>query len=320
MSASVVIGPKISVVVCTHNPRRDLLLRVIDHLRLQTLALDEWELLVVDNASADPVESWCDLSWHPNGGIVREDKLGLTHARLCGIASTRGRILVFVDDDNLLAENYLVVADDIGRGFSQLGAWGGAIVPEYQAKPDAAIGPYYKYLALREVEVDRWGNAFEMESTPYGAGLVIRREVAERYADKTRRDPRRQRLDRYGTSLISCGDVDMAWTSIDMGLGTGVFSRLRLNHVIPASRMSLQYIVKIVESITASHRLLDGIRNRSLSPPLGLYGRIRSEMRLWRLQPVERMFARAVIRGQILGFQLLNELSVSATAESPERL
>ena len=44
-----------------------------------------------------------DRSTRVRGGrVVREERLGLTHARLRGHAEASGKILVFVDDDNLL--------------------------------------------------------------------------------------------------------------------------------------------------------------------------------------------------------------------------
>ena len=43
---------EISVIICSHNPRVDFLLRTLDSLRQQTLSLQNWELLLVDNASS----------------------------------------------------------------------------------------------------------------------------------------------------------------------------------------------------------------------------------------------------------------------------
>ena len=42
---------ELSVIICTHNPRLDYLGRVLDALREQTLGKEQWELVVVDNAS-----------------------------------------------------------------------------------------------------------------------------------------------------------------------------------------------------------------------------------------------------------------------------
>ncbi len=46
---------RVSVVIPTHNPRKDYLARVVDALRGQTLSKDLWELLIVDNGSRVPL-------------------------------------------------------------------------------------------------------------------------------------------------------------------------------------------------------------------------------------------------------------------------
>lgn len=47
----------VSVIIPTHNPRRDYLSRVVDALRVQTLPHEEWEVLVVDNGSREPLKA-----------------------------------------------------------------------------------------------------------------------------------------------------------------------------------------------------------------------------------------------------------------------
>src|SRR5262245_3180408 len=96
-----------SVVICTHNPRLDYLRRALDGLKAQALPRDRWELLVVDNASDTAPVAAADLAWHPRAAVVREDVLGLTAARVRGIAATNGDLVVFVDDDNIVAPDYL---------------------------------------------------------------------------------------------------------------------------------------------------------------------------------------------------------------------
>ena len=93
--------PLLSVIICTHNPYEDYSRRVLKALDLQTLCKDHWELLLIDNASAEPLSEKNDLSWPPpNAWHVREEELGLTPARLRGIRETCADILVFVDDIN----------------------------------------------------------------------------------------------------------------------------------------------------------------------------------------------------------------------------
>ena len=103
----------LSVIICTHNPREDYLRRTLEALKGQTLSKTEWELVVIDNASDDLLEDVLDLSWHPAARIVREECLGLTPARIRGLQESVGETLVFVDDDNVLADSYLRTAQKI---------------------------------------------------------------------------------------------------------------------------------------------------------------------------------------------------------------
>src|SRR6266550_1021940 len=127
--------PQISVVTCSHNPRSDYLEQVIEALKSQTLDKQDWEYLLIDNASDEPLTQRVNLSWQPNARHVREEKLGLTHARLCGISEARGDILVFVDDDNVLDADYLQQALRIADEWSILGAFGGQVRASFEEMP-----------------------------------------------------------------------------------------------------------------------------------------------------------------------------------------
>ena len=70
----------LSVIIFTHNPRLHYLRRVLDALRSQTLPLEQWELLLVDNASSEPLACRVDLTWHPLASHLHESALG-AHSR-----------------------------------------------------------------------------------------------------------------------------------------------------------------------------------------------------------------------------------------------
>ena len=149
----------ISAIICTHNPRPDYLRRVLDALKAQTLPKEQWELLLVDNASVKPLARSWDLSWHPQARQIREDELGLTPARLRGIAEAEGGLLVFIDDDNILAPDYLERAAAIPGSYSHIGVFGaGTLEPEFEEEPEPAVRPWLRMLALRTVSRPTWTN------------------------------------------------------------------------------------------------------------------------------------------------------------------
>jgi glycosyltransferase involved in cell wall biosynthesis len=253
-----------SVIICSHNPRVDYLTRVLDSLRSQTLEKEHWELLLIDNASDTILVDSVDLSWHPNSRNVREDKLGLTSARLRGIKESSGGVLVFVDDDNVLKPDYLEISQTIADEFPFLGAWGGSSIGVFETPPPDWARAYLSCLAIREIKEDLWSNDPEnYRALPAGAGLCVRRRVAEAYAVLVNSDPLRRILDRQGNNLLGGGDMDLAYTACTQELGFGVFHNLALFHLIPSSRLTLQYLTRLVEGSTASKMLLDHLRSRS---------------------------------------------------------
>ena len=123
--------PTLSVIICTHNPKIQLLREVLNALKTQTLDPSTWALLIVDNASGKPLQNQLDLSWHPQAKVVSEEILGLTHARLRGIQEQPSDIIVYVDDDNILQNDYLANVIQIADRYPWLGAWGGNLIPRY---------------------------------------------------------------------------------------------------------------------------------------------------------------------------------------------
>jgi hypothetical protein len=258
----------VSVIICSHNPREDYLRRVLDALKAQTLPAQDWELLLVDNASKELLSGRFDLSWHPNARHVREDKTGLTHARLRGIAEAKGDLLVFVDDDNVLRSDYLQACLKLSAARPNIGAFGGSCIPEYEVEPPAELRPW-----LHGLLIEKLSEACEGKIPtggpwlPVGAGMALRRAVAKYYREKVLRDPLRQSLDRTGTLLGGGGDSDMALCSLALDLGTGRFPELELTHLIPARRLTLEYLEGIHEGFGYSGVILQAIHNQKNCAP-----------------------------------------------------
>jgi glycosyltransferase involved in cell wall biosynthesis len=245
---------KLSVIICTHNPRADYLQRTLAALNDQTAPKSDWELLLIDNASADSIN--IDLSWHPNSRIVREDSLGLTSARLRGIAESQSELLVFVDDDNVLDCEYLNETLKIAFSWPQLGTWGGSILPEFDISPPVHLHPYLKYLALREITRPFWANVWDCtDAEPWGAGLCVRREVALAYSEVCQKTSLTVG-GRTGLSLLSGEDVEISYVACSLGLGKAVFPQLKVLHLIPKRRLDEDYLVKLSEGLSTSSMVL----------------------------------------------------------------
>jgi glycosyltransferase involved in cell wall biosynthesis len=302
--------PITSVVICTHNPREDYLSRVISALRQQTLARERWELVVVDNVSTSPVADRFDFSWHSGARAIREDKLGLTPARLRGIREARGELLVFVDDDNVLDLDYLEKATEIAAGYPHLAAWSGNCRGEFEVQPEEWAKKYLGPLCVYEFDRDYWSNfPFQNMAMPSGAGLCLRKEAARQYVELHYRGLRPMVLDRTGTSLLSGGDIDIALTCARNGYGTGVFTRLRLTHLMPKIRVQKCYLLNLTEALGFTGEIIEFYHP---SPPIPCGSRLRKRianaLRAMLMSPLDREFFRARQRGRLAGQKAVEQL------------
>lgn len=288
----------LSVVICTHNPRPGYFAKCLEALRSQTLALSSWELVIVDNRSDTPLADRTDLAWHPGARMVREETLGLTPARLRGIRESKGDLLVFVDDDNVLDADFLETARRIMEEKPFLGSWSGQCRPWFEQPPPEWTRRYWGNLVIREFDKDVWSNLPRLSaSMPCGAGLCVRREVAVRYRDLHESGGRSFQFDRNGKSLLSGGDNDLAACACDIGLGVALIASLNLTHLISPERLTEDYLARLSEGIHFSSTMLDaeyGVRAGERTA----FGRAADLLRVIRLRQPHRRILRAAFRGR----------------------
>lgn len=258
--------PRYSVIICTHNPRSDYLNRTLKALQAQTLPCQQWELLLIDNASTEQVADAWDLSWHSGARHIREDELGLTHARIRGIREARGQMLILVDDDNVLAPDFLDRVAVIAAAHPHLGVIGsGSVEPEFEVQPPRPLlrlaanhGGLLPLLALKRVSSPLWSNnPLDRSSMPWGAGLCVTRETAASYVDFIHRLNITGVLDRRGKELFSAGDDLFSWTTALSGKGFGVFPSLHVVHLISAGRLETGYFLQLIRGWWVSESILN---------------------------------------------------------------
>jgi glycosyltransferase involved in cell wall biosynthesis len=245
---------RITVAIPTHNPNRARLKRVFNALEAQTLPRQDWAVLLIDNASKMLVET-IDCGF--NLRVVREERLGLTWARLRAMEEAQSSLLIFVDDDNILAPSYLEQACDIADTHAAIGAFGGKSLPEWEggATPPPWLKEFEQNLALRDLGeremVQEWreGEGYPF-AAPIGAGMVLRKEAVEGWVAALARGIAVS--DRAGAALTSGGDNDLVMHCARSGYQVGYFPQLKLTHIIPESRLTLDYHARLNRGIAKS--------------------------------------------------------------------
>lgn len=247
----------ISAVICTVSPRPDYFRRTVESVLSQDLDQEQWELLIIDNASPTPVAASPIVSEH-GLRVVREDRVGLTAAKERATREVRSDIVVFVDDDNVLAPDYL---STVAKLFDdpRLGVVGPCVEAEYETRPPAWFlnEQMESSLVIRRLPNERLyvstipdtGSYF-----PYGAGSCVRHSVLAGYFDSLTEETRVE--GRVGTKLSGGEDWDIALHAIEQGFLVGTCGRLRLIHLIPRSRLEPAYLSRLlVGSLRSSARV-----------------------------------------------------------------
>jgi glycosyltransferase involved in cell wall biosynthesis len=243
-------SPAISVLMTTHNPHPGRLGRTLQGLFEQTLPPERWELVIVDNASDPPVQaSALGLDRLSSCNLIQETRLGIAFGRQAAILNSRAPLIVFVDDDTVLDPTYLEHTLKIFDRFPRLGVGGGKGVPEFEAgPPESWVAEFFPILAIRdfgdnEVVYKKSDPLVYPEFGPIGAGMVARRDAMILWTEAFAADP--GLVGRKGTELTNADDLDIVIQLFRAGWEVGYFPKLVFTHLIPATRVTKEYLGRL---------------------------------------------------------------------------
>lgn len=264
------LQPAVSVVLCTYNPRADLLRWALLSIGRQTLAKTQFELIVVDNRSTLPLERPAlETTAGMSVRLLREERQGLTYARMAGIRAAAAKLLVFVDDDNFLNEDYLERALEIAADNPWIGCFGGKTRAVLEAHVPAWKQRLLDYLGVRDYgphpitsNNTQWGHW-----EPIGAGMVCRRDVAEEFVRWVEDAPVATRLGRSGTSLMSGEDTLIAQAAYRLNYSCSYQPALQLAHWMKAPRLSSIVLARTLAGHGSSHVILQQLRGSPVPRP-----------------------------------------------------
>jgi glycosyltransferase involved in cell wall biosynthesis len=170
----------VSVCICTYNGAARIG-DVLDALDRQTDTTPRWEIVVIDNASTDETATFVRRRFAARqdgrGRLLYEAQPGQMFARRAAAHAARGCFIAFLDDDNILAPNYIERLLDVLPRYPRLGIVGGRVRPAWVGEP-TPIGRAIANFAL--AICDRGDTPFayrEVVEGPAGAGLVIRTDL-----------------------------------------------------------------------------------------------------------------------------------------------
>jgi glucosyl-dolichyl phosphate glucuronosyltransferase len=229
---------RISVIVCTYN-RADLLYACLESLCTQDLPSNEYEILVVDNASTDETKQIVQqvITDYPSHRVqyIYESQLGLGYARNTGYKQAAGEYITYLDDDALAPSEWLAKALELHQFKNDALCVGGKIIPFYTSpKPD-----WYKDIYATA----SWGDEprlLKPGETFSGSNMIWRRTALENSQGFD------TQVGVTGNEL-SLGEETVLFNQIWRQLGQPVFyysPDLVVRHWVPPFKMKVFYRLK----------------------------------------------------------------------------
>lgn len=260
----------LSICICTYNPKPDLFARVIEAIAAQSE--QTFDVLVVDNASAPAVREDVLAPLRARGiaaRLVREETPGLIHARLCAIDATTSDWMLCVDDDNILAPDYVAEGLAFMRAHPSVAAFGGKLMLPEATKPPSSVRPFLPFLAVRDAGNEPMigvSNTWEVWEPP-AAGAFVARAVLDDFAAFVRTNAASTALGRAPGSFASCEDSLLMHSAYRLGRATAYNPRLMLEHHVDPKRFDYASLLKLMEGYGRSHVVLDQLIRGPIKTP-----------------------------------------------------
>lgn len=268
-----------ATVIIPTRDRAELLERCLAALTRQTLAADEFEVVVVDNGSLDETAKVAgSFATRLALRCIAAPEPGLHVGRHAGMRTARSDVLMYTDDD---AEPEPTWVETVAQAFDDpaVALVGGNNYPRFEGEPPAWLQrwwnePVYRGRALGYLSVLDFGSGRFPLAPEYvwGCNFCVRRQALEAvggfHPDGVPRELMRLRGD--GESYVA--------NAIGERGGKAIFdSRASVHHLVPAARMTRGYFEQrgFAQGVSDSYSAVR--RNRGASLPLSV--RLRARLR-----------------------------------------
>ena len=243
----------ISAIICTYNRER-YICKVLQSLLDSGRGCD-YEVIAVDNNSTDSSAALIKdfAASHPDFPLryVQESRQGLSYARNRGIAEAKGDYLLFLDDDAICGEGFLQKLQHrlYSSDADKIEAWGGKIEPLFED------GPAPKWLCrwsrswVSALDMGKEEKLFKGKAYPIGANMGFSRRCLQDCGQFN------CELGRSAGNLMGAEEKDLFLRLKAKGYNIHYLPDCKVEHVIPQSRCSRDYVRRFARGVGLSERL-----------------------------------------------------------------
>lgn len=230
--------PYASVIVPTYGERPVYLNDALRSVQGQRLAGAEYEIVVIDNSpTGSAIETVNDVNRDAARPVryAREPRAGLHNARHAGAREAHGEILVYIDDDVIVDQDWLKAVVSPFRD-PQVGCVGGKAVPLWEAAlPDWYLQFDAGYLSLLDLGEET--KELKWPACVWGCNMAVRKSVLFSVGGFN--------PDGVGNKkriwLRGDGECGLQEKIYKNGFKTVYEPKAWLQHRIPASRLTIEY-------------------------------------------------------------------------------
>lgn len=248
----------VSVIICGRDGA-GFLPKLLGALQRQTLPRDRFEVVYIDDGSADGSADLVEASGRAR--VLRaEPAVGLPTARNLGIRAARGDVLAFTDVDTVPADDWLAAGC---RRFDEAGVEylaGGISIP---------VGPKPSVAALVDATTFLDQELYVTAGFAAGANFWVRRSAAERVGGFN------EQLEHYGGE-----DEEFGWKLTTSGVRLEYAPEVRLTH---PPRVHLRDLIRKAYRLGDAQAARRRVRTGSLSGTRPMF------RQSWQYRPPRRM-------------------------------
>ena len=235
----------LTILLCTYN-RAKLLKPLLAELikQVEKQARNDLEILLVDNNSNDETREIA-LEYKQKYNFLRyefEERQGLAIARNKGLELAYGKVIVFIDDDIILHENWLKEILNSLNNYPYK-AFGGRVIPLWEKEKPSYINLTGLFSLSQKIfpahdngETEKIYPISKEETNPIGANMWIHKELFKKYG-KFRED-----LGRVGYGGIPCEDTEFCSRLLKNKEKIFYFPKAIVFHPVSAYRMTKEFI------------------------------------------------------------------------------
>jgi glycosyltransferase involved in cell wall biosynthesis len=230
----------VTILICTYN-RATYLADTLDGVaRLRTPDDLSWEVLVVDNNSADTTKAVVherQASYPVPLRYAFEGRQGKSVALNTGAELAAGRIIAYTDDDVRVPHGWLEAAVRPLIERRDIAYTGGPVRPIWEAPPPVWLDPSGNLGGTIAVK-DHGGRPFVFEDrrrTPLGVNMAVRRDLVLALGGF------RPDLGRRGKSLLGQEQAEFFYRTRAAGAIGLYVPEMVLDHHVPAARLTHNY-------------------------------------------------------------------------------